>query len=317
MSPRIFAIKYIPGTMDKPSLHEGLLASTRDGGAPLSPGCISWEAIFYVNVFFACISFSIVMPSLYLYVTAMDASPTLYALIVATYSVGEGVGSLLLGALSNHIGTKRTMQLCATSSFVGSVSYALADVIYHHLGAASVAPYVVLFGRAMQGMGSGGQQATEQAYFSIAAPIEERTVLTGRLGTFACLGFIFGPAIGAFVASVLPDAQLGAVELNSFTKVGWIVALLDVTRYCMTTCFFVEICRDSQQSMEEQEGAKGETAEADSAGAAVGGNRADDGTGEANEHASWAVWALMFFFFVHFNGFAIRTPRPAAPLPGM
>ena len=57
------------------------------------------------------------------------------------FSVGEAVGSIALGSLSNVIGTKRTMQLCAVCSFIGSTSYSLADLV-HLQFSPSLAPYV-------------------------------------------------------------------------------------------------------------------------------------------------------------------------------
>lgn len=55
----------------KQALGEPLL----DGGASEQPAprCVVWQLIFFVNVFFACISFSIVMPSLYLYLCTQRA----------------------------------------------------------------------------------------------------------------------------------------------------------------------------------------------------------------------------------------------------
>ena len=100
-------------------LAEPLLA---DGAAPAPSGCVLWQWVFYINVFMACISFSIVMPSLFLYLQEMGASASFYALVVASYSVGEAVGSLSLGAVSNRLGARRTLQLTALTSLVGSVS---------------------------------------------------------------------------------------------------------------------------------------------------------------------------------------------------
>ena len=254
----------------------------------------------------ACISFSIVMPSLYIYLTALEASASFYALVVAMFSVGEAFGSLGLGALSTYIGTKRTMQLCSTCSFIGSVSYSLAQVCHDHF-LPELGPLVVLFGRTMQGVGSGGQQATEQAYFSIAAPIEQRTELTGRLGTFASLGFIFGPAIGAFVASAVPTFAIGAIEFNVFTKVGWFVSALYVSCFSLTTLCFEEVQRPPEAGVES---AKTEPErEPEAADEAAAKERL------ASSKIHRAVWALIAIFFVHFNGFAVQASPTPNPLP--
>lgn len=273
-------------------LRDPLLARMRlPGRAPVS--CIPWAAVFYINVFMACISFSIVMPSLFLYLQGMGANPAFYALVVAAYSIGEALGSVALGALSNVIGTKRTMQTCAMVSCSGALSYALADscarpsaavlreaAVGSQLVPPELGPFVVLAGRILQGIGSGGQQAVEQAYLTVAAPYEERTAMTAKLSTFACLGFIFGPALGA-VVSQTPAFAIGGVRFDTFTKQGWVVAVLNSCMCMMTTCCFTEV--------------RHEPAQAEAEGEAGGAARRD-----------WGVWACILFFFVHFNGFAVQ-----------
>ena len=208
------------------------------GSAPAKQ-LVPWQIIFYINVLLACVSFSIVMPTLYLYLDGMGASKAFYALVVAAFSVGEAIGSVTLGALSNYLGTKRTLQLCATLSFIGAMSYALGDFCFRSISR-ETAPSVVLVARLLQGVGSGGQQAVEQSYLSIAAPLEMRTELTGKLSTFACLGFICGPSFAALVSQT-PDVKVGALVFNSYTKQGWFVAVLNVSMYLTSTCCFNEV----------------------------------------------------------------------------
>jgi len=266
----------------KSDLHESLLRPA----APATPGsCVAWKLILFVNVFFACISFSIVMPSLFLYLDGMGASAELYASVVAAYSVGEALGSMALGALSNYLGAKRTMQLCALISLSGSVSYALADAV-HRIGS-DLGPTVVLLARLLQGVGSGGQQAVEQSCFAILAPPEERTSLTSQLSTFACLGFIFGPALGAAVTQT-PDFAVGALLFNSFTKQGWVVAVLNTSMFLSTSFGFPELSTPGSTS----------TVAAEDSPA--------PGADTLSSSATMAVWACIVIFFVHFNGFAIQ-----------
>ena len=55
----------------------------------------------------------------------MGASASFYALVVASYSVGEAVGSLALGALSNFAGTPRTLQYARFSLFLSFIPLSL------------------------------------------------------------------------------------------------------------------------------------------------------------------------------------------------
>ena len=236
--------------------------------------CVPWYWVFYINVFFACCNFSIVMPSLFLYLSSMQASPTWYAVIVATYSVGEAFGAVALGYASAVVGTRRTMQFNASLSLAGSLSYAVAGSLPH-------GPAFVLLGRLLQGLGSGGQQAVEQAYISVNAPPEQRTAMTSRLSTFACCGFIFGPAIGAAIATI-PAAELGPLALNSFTNQGWAVAVLSASTLASTTFLFREATSKHTVREDAEE------------------------WGEDDTPNVLAIWSLIALFFVHFNGFAIQ-----------
>ena len=277
---------------------EGLGASLL--GAP-SSGLQLWQVVFYVNVFFACIAFSIVMPSLYLYLGAMGASASFYALVVAAFSVGEAIGSVALGALSNAIGCKRTLQLCTLLALSGSTSYALADTV-HRLGDheyPSLGPFVVLIARLLQGIGSGGQQTVEQTYLGIAAPPAERTNLTSKLSTFACLGFIFGPALGALVSQV-PRFEMGEVRFNTFTNQGWVVAVLNVCMCCLTTWGFVEV----SPAWDAGSGGGGGDSSVERGD---GSSKTSAAEGSASDRETVVgVWTCILLFFVHFNGFAIQ-----------
>jgi len=252
---------------------------------------LSWRWIFFANVFFGCIAFSIVMPNLWLYLESMKATKAFYAFVVASFSCGEAIGAIAIGALSNHLGTKRSLVLCSCLGITGASSYALAYNIFEaapHLG-----PIVVLAGRLLQGIGAGGRQAVEQAYFSVAAPPEKLTELTSTLSTFACLGFIFGPMFGA-AAGLIPPFQLGPVVFDNFTLGGWLCASLDVGIILNLTFRFTEVTQQPGSHA-------GDGAATDNAGSQPGG-----GGGGAAAVSFAGVWACIAFFFVHFNGFALQ-----------
>ena len=304
-------------------------------GEPLLPsgeakvcGFVLWQAIFFYNVFMACVSFSIVMPSLFLYLDSMGATETFYALVVASYSVGEAIGSIALGSLSTYAGIKPTLLICTTLNFIGACSYGLAATADDlapgrgddglHFG-----PLLVLIGRLTQGLGSGGQQAVEQSYLAVAARPEQRTELTGRIATFACMGFIFGPSIGALVGE-LPSLKLGAVHFNAYTKVGWVCALLNVSMYVVTAYGFKEI-KAGGGGGGGGGGRGGGGGGGDPSNDPAGGKAAASSGGDASsssqaggsgDHISLVgVWALNAFFLVHFNGFAIQETL-TTPLVG-
>ena len=242
-----------------------------------------WAAIFYANVFMACIAFSIVMPSLWLYLESLGSNTTFYALVVSAYSIGEALGSLLFGPLSVSLGVRRTLLLCSVVNFCGATSYAMAYSVYTNVSAWA-APLVVLLGRLLQGTGSGGQQAVEQSYLSVAVSQSQRTEYTGKLSTFACAGFIFGPAFATVVAA-LPSFRVGPLVFDTFTGLGWFCALLNCLMFWLYTIF------------EEKTPAKA---------AATAGDDAAMAPAASARTPLVGVLACIFFFFVHFNGFAVQ-----------
>lgn len=62
--------------------------------------------IFYANVFFACVSFSIVMPSIWKYIEKHNGDEYFLASVLLIYSLGEFLGSLFFGYLHNYNTTK-------------------------------------------------------------------------------------------------------------------------------------------------------------------------------------------------------------------
>ena len=105
-------------------------SSLRESFLPASQRDTSWKFIFMTNVFFGCISFSIVMPNLWLYLHSMHVSKAFYAGVVASFSVGEALGAIAVGSLSNNIGTKSSLKLCSCLGMTGASSYALAKLVY-------------------------------------------------------------------------------------------------------------------------------------------------------------------------------------------
>jgi len=66
-------------------------------------GACNWRSsykflfVFYLNLFFGGISYTIVMPSLYAYVTKIEFSHEWFAFGIFIYSAGEFLGSLIFG----------------------------------------------------------------------------------------------------------------------------------------------------------------------------------------------------------------------------
>lgn len=150
------------------------------------------QVALYVTVFLSCISFSIVMPTLWPYLYTLGGAPFDLAAVVASYSVGEALGALLFAHVAKHLPTRRAMVLCQLCGVVGSLLY--------------VYPFklAVLTGRIMHGLWTGGSQAVQQSYLADILPHADLTPAIVAVNAYATLGFVFGPAIGFLISLAVP-----------------------------------------------------------------------------------------------------------------
>ena len=125
-----------------------------------------WLIPFFVNIFLACASFSIVMPSLSPYLLEVGASMSCLPWAVASYSVGEMIGSVAIGTFYEYAtqrfavgrGPRWSLIMCTLFGIVGSALYAAAGWV----GSENLAENFIVAGRFFQGVWTGGQQAVEQ-----------------------------------------------------------------------------------------------------------------------------------------------------------
>jgi hypothetical protein len=98
----------------------------------------SWLVPFFVNIFLACASFSIVMPSLAPYLLQIGAPLSFLPWVVSSYSIGEMIGSAAIGLFYEYAtktcrvegrGPRISLLLCACIGIIGSASYAAAGWI--------------------------------------------------------------------------------------------------------------------------------------------------------------------------------------------
>ena len=127
---------------------------------------LSWLIPFCVNIFLACVSFSIVQPSLAAYLNQIGAPISYLPWVVSSYSIGEMLGSVAIGSFYEYAvrtfkvlgrGPRYSIFMCLMFGIVGSVLYACAGWIQD----TNVAKYCIVIGRVLQGISTGGRQAVE------------------------------------------------------------------------------------------------------------------------------------------------------------
>ncbi|KAJ1459039.1 major facilitator superfamily domain-containing protein [Pelagophyceae sp. CCMP2097] len=200
----------------------------------------AWVPLFKVQVFFSCVAFSIVVPSLAPYLDRLGAPQWVLGVAVAIYSVGEMVGSIVFGrAMVNAMrtdpadGPRKCLVMTIVFGVVGSALYVLADVAAKCNGGGTVAATLVVLGRFLSGIWTGGKMVVEQSYIGEACLPQRVTELTSEVGVFAVLGFVarpgVGPSIGAIFAGLdaplLPGVLGSIFRLDGYTAPGYFMLI--------------------------------------------------------------------------------------------
>jgi len=144
--------------------------------------------VIFLTVFIDLAGFGLIIPVLPYYAEQFGASAFGFGALVGVFSLSQFVATVVLGGLSDRIG-RRPVLLAAIA--VGAIGYTL-------FGLAS--SYAWLFvARAIAGF-AGGNISVAQAYIADVTLPSERSRGMGLVGAAFGLGFIVGPALGAFAA---------------------------------------------------------------------------------------------------------------------
>jgi len=142
----------------------------------------------FLIVFVDLLGFGIVLPLLPYIAEKYQASPFMIGMLGATYSFFQLIAGPLLGRLSDRYGRKKLLAISQIGSALG----------YLILGLAHNLPLLFL-ARIIDGI-TGGNISIAQAYIADVTTKENRAKGMGIIGAAFGLGFIFGPAIGGFLA---------------------------------------------------------------------------------------------------------------------
>ena len=254
----------------------------------------SWLFPFFVNIFLACASFSIVTPSLSPYLLEVGASMSYLPWAVASYSIGEMIGSIAIGSFYEYAtqtfalgrGPRQSMIISICFGIVGSALYAAAGWVEN----SHTAQVFIVTGRLLQGIWTGGQQAVEQSYLSAAIEPSKRVEYTATLSTCAVLGFVIGPSIGALLSLV--DTNICGLKVGANNAPGIFIFLATVIMLLQTAVFFdgKDDCtgeRIDEADEEEQEDSSSSNS-------------------EDKPFNYMGVAVSMFLFYIHYYSFAVQ-----------
>ncbi len=173
-------------------------------------------AIFLV-VFVDLLGFGIILPLLPFIAERYRANAAQIGFLTATYSFFQLIAAPILGRLSDRYGRKKLLILSQLGSTVG----------YLLLGFATNLP-LLFASRIIDGI-TGGNISIAQAYIADVTTNENRAKGMGVIGAAFGLGFIFGPAIGGFLA------QYGFIYPALFAAFVSLITVLSTTFFLPET----------------------------------------------------------------------------------
>jgi MFS transporter, DHA1 family, tetracycline resistance protein len=138
--------------------------------------------------FIDILGFSIMIPLLPFFVKRFGAPDFAVGVVFAVFSLCQLIAGPVWGNVSDRIGRKMVL---IVSQIGSTISWAM-------LAFAPSLPFVIL-ARAIEGC-SGGNIGVTQAYIADLVEPERRGLAFGYLGAAFSAGFVFGPAIGGWLA---------------------------------------------------------------------------------------------------------------------
>ena len=191
--------------------------------------------LFYFNVFSSCMCYALVLPAIWNYLEDTQSQDNLVAYILASFSVGEVIGAILFGCLTDKYSTKSTLLLCLFIGLLGTLLSLLASLSDLNLKMTGI-----FIGRFLQGMWNGGEQAVEQAYISEVVSDVSKLRALSEIGIAGVCGYIFGPVVGVIV-SIVDRHLYEELQLDVYTLPGILQLLIIIIMISVTFCKFKEI----------------------------------------------------------------------------
>jgi len=152
--------------------------------------------IAFITIFLDLLGFGIIIPIQPFFTQSLGASPTIITLLAASYSLMQFVFAPVWGSLSDRWGRRPIMLFSIAIASIGYFIFASAESLW-----------VLFFSRMLSGFGN-ANLGTAQAIISDSTTGEDRAKGMGLIGAAFGLGFIFGPAIGAFLSQISPRTPL-------------------------------------------------------------------------------------------------------------
>jgi len=147
--------------------------------------------ILMLNMFITMGGVGIVIPVLPTYLKNFGVGGEVYGSLIAVFAFAQFLFSPLAGGLSDRYGRKLFI-------IGGLIVYGISQIIF---GLASEV-WILYLGRFLSGVGAAFIMTTIMAYVADITTVEERGKGMGLIGAAISLGFMIGPGLGGFLATV-------------------------------------------------------------------------------------------------------------------
>jgi len=135
----------------------------------------------------ATVGFGLVLPAFLFYAQNLGATPAVATVIIATYSMGQFIGTPIWGRLSDRIGRKPVLLISIFGQSICFVWLALSSNLW-----------MLAIARLFGGMIS-GNISTAMAYVADSTDEKKRAKWLGYIGASVSIGFMIGPALGGLL----------------------------------------------------------------------------------------------------------------------
>jgi MFS family permease len=154
-------------------------------------------AVMLINA----ISYGIILPLLYPFVSTFGISPTGLSLLFATFSFFQLIATPIIGRLSDRYGRRPLLLLSLLGTAGSMVLFATAGSVWQ-----------LFLARMMDGI-TGGNMSVAQSVVADRFSGEKRAPAFGMLGAASGVGFMIGPAIGGFLSGISLAAPFWAAAV--------------------------------------------------------------------------------------------------------
>jgi len=186
--------------------------------------------------FLSATGFSLLLTSMYQYVSSLGGGPTDYGLVVAAFSVGQLFGAPFFGYVSTIRSYKETFIVTIIIRFLGNLAYCQMAVIPLEW---AYLKWLMIASRFVVGFGAGGM-AVANAYVAGATKLEERLKWMGLVAATGGLGFVVGPLIGSAFSGIPTYTFKDIVQVDYMTSPALFACLLCIVNIVWLLAKFKE-----------------------------------------------------------------------------